>query len=56
MEAIEQLQATVDQLAKRLASLEEVQGAHRAFISQHQSALKTMAQIMEIDRGLDTPL
>ena len=37
----------------RIAELEHVQGAHRALISQHQSALKTVAQIMEPDRNVD---
>lgn len=48
-------QAFLD-LNLRIAELEEVQGAHRALISQHQAALKSIAQIMEVDRGLDHPL
>jgi len=46
----------LDQLATRVAELEKVQAEHRALISQHQSALKTVAQIMEVNRGVDTPL
>lgn len=39
-----------------IAELQKVQAAHRGLISQHQAALKSIAQIMEGDRGLDTPL
>ncbi len=56
MEAIEQLQAAVDQLGKQVAELAAVQGVHRALISQHQSALKTVAQIMEVNRDVDAAL
>ncbi len=52
----EETRKRLDDFAMRVAELEQVQGAHRAFISQHQSALKTLARIMEIDRGLETPL
>ena len=43
----------LDSLERRVRELEKVQGAHRALISQHQSALKTVAQIMEPDRNVD---
>lgn len=52
----DELRNRFEEIDKKLRELDEVQGAHRAFISQHQSALKSIAQIMEIDRGLDTPL
>jgi len=50
------IRAELDALNRRIAELEQVQGEHRALISQHQSALKTVAQIMEINRDVDTPL
>ncbi len=40
-------------LENRVLELEHVQGVHRALISQHQSALKTVAQIMEPHRDVD---
>ena len=40
-------------LEERVKELEQVQGAHRALISRHQSALKTVAQIMEIGKDVD---
>ncbi len=43
----------LDSLERRVKELEEVQGAHRALISRHQSALKTVAQIMEIGKDVD---
>ena len=46
----------LEQLEKRISELEKVQGEHRALISRHQSALKTVAQIMEIGKDVDTPL
>ena len=49
----EETAAILDALTRRVSELEEVQGAHRALISQHQSALKTVAQIMEPDRNVD---
>jgi len=52
----DELTSRVNDLARRVKELEEVQGHHRAQISQHQSALKTVAQIMEVDRGVDTPV
>ena len=47
---------TIEQIEARLDELEQVQGEHRALISRHQSALKTVAQIMEIGKDVDTPL
>ncbi len=41
------------EIRAQIAELVIVQGAHRALISQHQSALKTVAQIMEPDRNVD---
>ena len=45
--------ALLDALTRRVSELEQVQGAHRALISRHQSALKTVAQIMEIGKDVD---
>ena len=47
------IRKTFLELNKRITELEEVQGAHRALISRHQSALKTVAQIMEIGKDVD---
>ena len=52
----EKLRKELDNLIARIAELETVQGAHRAMISQHQSALKTVAQIMERGADVDVAL
>ena len=49
----DELAGILDNLTRRIAELEEVQGAHRALISRHQSCLKTVAQIMEIGKDVD---
>ena len=43
----------LDSLERRVKELEEVQGAHRALISQHQSIFRTLAQVMEVQRNVD---
>ena len=52
----EETRKAMAHLTARVAELEQVQGAHRALISQHQSALKSVAHIMEIGKDVDTPL
>jgi len=52
----EETRKAMADLTLRVKELEQVQGEHRAMISQHQSALKTVAQIMEVDRSVDTTL
>ncbi len=49
----DKLAAEIVLLALRVSELEQVQGAHRALISQHQSIFRTLAQIMEIQRNVD---
>ena len=45
----------LDEHDARIIELETIIRAHRALISQHHSALQTVAQIMEVDRH-DDPL
>ncbi len=52
----EETRKAMANLTARVKELEQVQGAHRALISRHQSALKTVAQIMELGQDVDTPL
>ena len=41
------------EIRAQIAELEQVQGAHRALISQHQSIFRTLAQVMELQRDVD---
>jgi len=56
MTELEAIAAALAAVGARVSELEQVQAEHRALISQHQSALKTVARIMEVNRGVDTPL
>ncbi len=49
----DKLAAEIVLLALRVSELEQVQGAHRALISQHQSIFRTLAQVMEVQRNVD---
>ena len=52
----EKVQKLLNDLLSRVQELEQVQGVHRTMISQHQSALKTVATIMERGERVDATL
>jgi len=56
MTEVEAIAAALAAVEARVSELEQVQSNHRALISHHESALRTVAQIMEASRGVDTPL
>ncbi len=51
-----EIQEALDNLKAGLDELHVIVSSHRAMLSQHQTALNTVAQIMERGRGLETIL